>query len=73
MSTPSAKANIDRACELNASDRVTYWKALKFISHAEQIKNPEFVSTNDSFRIFHKQLEGYLSVKQRSIDQLLPK
>lgn len=34
--------------------------------------NPNYVATGDSFRIFHNQCEGYLSVTPRKIDEILP-
>lgn len=33
--------------------------------------NPEYVSTGDSFRIFHKQFEGYLSIATRNLSSQL--
>ncbi|CAG9316900.1 unnamed protein product [Blepharisma stoltei] len=59
-------------CELNASSNLSIWRARKFISQSQMKINPNFVATGDSFRIFHKQCEGYLSVTPRKIEEILP-
>lgn len=58
--------------ELNASSNSTHWQARKFISHSSIIQNPEFVTTGDSFRIIYRLGNGYLSITQRNIDEILP-
>ena len=58
--------------ELNGSILPSHWQARKFISHAELKKNPEFVSTGDSFRITVKQNEGYLTVTSPALAAILP-
>lgn len=58
--------------ELNGSIIASHWQARKFISHAELKKNPEFVSTGDSFRIITKQNEGYLTVTSPGLAAILP-
>lgn len=58
--------------ELNGSILPSHWQARKFISHAELKKNPEFVSTGDSFRIIVKQNEGYLTVTSPALAAILP-
>lgn len=48
--------------ELNGSSKPTLWKAKKYIGRVEIKRNPEYVSTGDSFRIILKQDHSYLTV-----------
>ena len=64
--------NDDMISELNASGTKSLWKALKYISYTEIKKNPSFVSSGDSFRIYIQEHSGYLSVSSRDISDLLP-
>ncbi|CAG9333740.1 unnamed protein product [Blepharisma stoltei] len=58
-------------CELNASEAASLWKARRYMTHYQNKANPEYVSTGDSFRIFHKQFEGYLSISTRNLGSQL--
>ena len=58
--------------ELNGCIVPSQWQARKFISHAELKKNPEFVSTGDSFRVIVKKNEGYLTVTSPGLSAILP-
>lgn len=53
----------DVSCELNASDSMSYWQAIKYTSHNDAKEDDVLLATGDSFRIVHKQSEGYLSVQ----------
>ena len=55
-------------CEVNASKDKSFWKAHKYLSVVEA---PEKVSVGDSFRLFHKHLEGYLSIKSGESEEVV--
>ena len=64
--------NVERPCELNASDQCSLWKGKKYIAVQDLKLNPSYISTGDSFRIMHKDSETYLSAAPLKIETLLP-
>ena len=63
---------VDIGFELNSGSLPTDWKAHKYISHAQTKKNPELVSSGNSFKILNKQTGGFLTVNSCKIEEILP-
>ncbi|CAG9318629.1 unnamed protein product [Blepharisma stoltei] len=53
--------------EVNSSGTPTQWKPRRYLSYDYFTDTPSYVMTGDSFRIYHRITEGYLSVTEASL------
>ncbi|CAG9330938.1 unnamed protein product [Blepharisma stoltei] len=63
----SASALSDRKLEVNASGKQTEWKPRRYMAFNLSSEASNFVTTGDSFRIYHRISQGYLSVNETQI------
>lgn len=60
----SASGLAESKLEVNASGNQTHWKPRRYMIHDFIGETPHFVTTGDSFRIYHRISQGYLSVNE---------
>ena len=59
--------SLESKTEVNACGNFISWRLKKYMSYDLSVNEGVFVTTGDSFRIFHKISEGYLSVSESQI------